>query len=476
MDQKNKYKTLVNNTFLISVGTFGSKILTFLMVRFYTGILSPSDYGTADLIMQTVNLLFPLISFGITDGVFRFALEYPRERKDIFTVGFYVITGGGLLFLLIGPLLSLAPTFRGYILLIVFFTMASCYHSLCSQFVRAEGKTALFAGQGLLNTALVIGLNILFLVVFRWGITGYILSVALADLLCAIYLVLREKLWTQLVRRPERSAYRRMLRYSIPLIPTTVLWWITGVSDRYMVTAFLGSDANGLYAVAYKIPTVLTMISGVFLEAWQFSAVSEARGSRQDHIQFYSQIWSSFQGVMFLMGSFVIAFARLGIRLLTTPEYYSSWQYVPVLAMAMVFAAFVSFMGSTYMVAKKSSLSLWTAVAGAVANVLLNWILIPRIGIQGAAIATLACYVLSLAIRAVSARKLIPFQMYTGRLLASSLIIAVQTYFALRALPYWQVAQGLCLVSLLILHRTSISAIVGMVRMVLGRFGSRKKG
>ena len=69
-NSNNKYKTLVSNTMLISLGTFGSKLLVFFMVRFYTSYLTPADYGTADLITQTANLLFPLISLGITDGVF----------------------------------------------------------------------------------------------------------------------------------------------------------------------------------------------------------------------------------------------------------------------------------------------------------------------------------------------------------------------------------------------------------------------
>lgn len=80
----NKYKTLVSNTMLISLGTFGSKLLVFFMVRFYTSYLTPADYGTADLITQTANLLFPLISLGITDGVFRFAVDHTEQRRNIF--------------------------------------------------------------------------------------------------------------------------------------------------------------------------------------------------------------------------------------------------------------------------------------------------------------------------------------------------------------------------------------------------------
>ena len=464
MNTQNKYKTLLSNTFLISLGTFGSKLMTFLMVRFYTGILTPSDYGTADLIMQTANLLLPVVSMGISNGVFRFALDAPEHRKSIFSMGFYTITAGAVLLAGIVSLLSMAPSFHGYTGLIACYTLASCYHSLCAQFVRAEGKTALFAGQGILNTALVIWLNILFLAVFRLGITGYVLSVALADGLCTLYLIIRERLWRLLIPKPDRALSRQMLRYSIPLIPTTIFWWITSVSDRYMVTGFLGAEANGLYAVAYKIPTVLTLLSTIFLEAWQFSAISEAEGGRKAHIRFYSQIWSSFQAVMFLAAGAVIALSQLEIRLLSDEEYYMAWQYVPVLSVAMVFSAFASFTGSVYVVEKKSVLSFWTAMAGAVVNLLLNLLLIPTIGIQGAAIATLASYLLSFGIRAVSSRQLLPFQLYPGRLIGNTILITLQMVSMVGAFPMWPTIQAVCLVLLLALNGKALQSVFGMIR------------
>ena len=460
MSTQNKYKTLMDNTFLISLGTFGSKLMTFLMVRFYTGILTPSDYGTADLIMQTANLLLPVVSMGIANGVFRFALDEPRRRKSIFSTGFYTITLGAILLFEIVSLLSFTGAFRGYGSLIAVYTVASCYHSLCAQFVRAEGKTALFAGQGILNTALVIGLNILFLAVFRLGVTGYVLSVALADGLCTLYLVCRERLWRLLTLHPEKNIALQMLQYSIPLIPTTIFWWITSVSDRYMVTGFLGADANGLYAVAYKIPTILTLLSTIFLEAWQFSAISEAVGDREAHIEFYSEIWSSFQTVMFLAAGAVIALSRVEIMLLSDEEYFAAWRYVPVLSMAMVFSAFASFTGSVYVVAKKSILSFWTAMAGALLNLVLNLILIPKIGIQGAAIATLFSYLLSFGIRAVSSRRLLPFRLYKGRLLGNTVILAVQMLAMILEAPMWPVAQLICLGLLVFLNGKQLLSVM----------------
>lgn len=442
MNRKNKYTTLVSNTFLISIGTFGSKLLTFFMVRFYTEVLTPSDYGTADLIMQGANLLFPVISMGIVEGVFRFALGNPKKRRNIFSAGVWVITGGSAVLAAVTGLTWSADLFDDVLWLMAIYTIASCYHSLCAQFIRAQGKMALYAGQGILNTVLVIGLNILFLLVFKWGIIGYVLSTAVADILCSGFLVFKEKLWQYLTVKPGKGLLAHMLRYSVPLIPTTIFWWITSVSDRYMITAFLGSDANGIYAVAAKIPTLLTLMATIFLEAWQFSAIAESAGERKEHIRFYSKIWKIFMSAMFLAGGVVIALSQWEIRVLSADEYYSAWQYIPLLSVAMIFSSFVTFAGSIYVVEKKSLLSFGTSMAGAAVNILLNLILIPtELGIQGAVIATFSSYFLVFLIRSKNARKLLPFRLYSQRLTVNCMIMAIQIIWLVGELPGWQLVQ-----------------------------------
>ncbi|MGN0492009.1 MAG: lipopolysaccharide biosynthesis protein [Acutalibacteraceae bacterium] len=455
----NKYKTLLSNTLLISIGTFGSKILVFFMVRFYTGYLTPSDYGTADLITQTANLLFPIISLGITDGVFRFALDNERGRRSVFTVGFVTITAGSVLFLAVIPVLNTVKEFKGYIWLIVVYTMASCYHSLCSQFIRAKGNTVLFSVQGIINTALVIGLNILFLAVMRIGVTGYVLSVVLADSLCTVFLFVKERLWHQFTLHPRKIAFKRMLRYSIPLIPATIFWWITSVSDRYMVNAMIGSAENGIYAVSYKIPTILTLVSSIFMQAWQFSAVTESHGDRREHVRFFTNVWRSFQAVMFLAGAVIIALAKPAIRILSTEEYYSAWQYVPLLSASMIFTAFVSFTGTVYVVTKQSGISFITAMAGAAINIALNLLLIPSpLGVQGAAIATFLSYFAVFLIRAVNSRKYIPFKLYGGHVAVNTVIILIQIVFSVLELPLWIPVQIICVLALMAVNYKFILA------------------
>lgn len=431
MTNKSKYELLINNTLLISIGTFGSKILTFLMTRFYTEALTPSDYGEADLIIQTANLLIPLVSAGIADGVFRFVLEtddeHTAKRKSIFSAGFYTISAGTAILAALSSFISIPGFLSEYKWLLIWFISASCYHSLCAQFIRGEGKTRLFAYQGVLNTVLVIVFSILFLSVFEAGTSGYIISIALADSICALYLAAGQKLWRLMDIHLKPGMWRKMMRYSLPLVPAALFWWVTSVSDRYMITWFLGSGANGIYTVASKIPAIITLISGMFLEAWQFSAVRESRGSRRSYISFYTNIWSMFLTVMFIGGSIIIAFSPAAIRLLAASEYYSAAEYLPILTAAAILSSLVSFMGSVYIVTKRSSLSFLTTAAGAVFNIILNFLLIPtHLGIYGAAIATLCSYLLSFLIRIISIRNILPFRIYGGRLFMSILIIAVQ--------------------------------------------------
>ena len=272
-----------------------------------------------------------------------------------------------------------------------------------------------------------------------------------------VVLILKKRLWRRMTRRPNRNLRRKMLRYSIPLIPTTVFWWITSASDRYMINAMLGGDANGIYTVANKLPTILTLLSSVLMQAWQFSAIQESKSDLREQAHFYSNVWLALMAALFIASSAMIAFAKLEIRLLASDAYFDAWQYVPVLCAAMLFCAFTSFLGSVYTVTQRSGLSFWTSLIGAAVNIALNALLIPsKLGIQGAAIATFASYFIVFLVRARSARRLIPFRLFQGTLLLSTVVLAGQILFISFQWPGWQIAQAVALLGLLIIDRRQL--------------------
>lgn len=439
----NKYKKLLSDTVIYGVGTFASKLLVFFLTRLYTECLTEAEYGKADLITNMANLLIPLAAAGLCDGIFRFTLDSDKDKRQVFSTGVLMLCATGAMFALLMPLLTLSEYFRGYVWLIIIYVLMSNFHSACAQYLRACDRTKLFALQGILNTCLTIGFNLIFLLVLPEdnslnGVYGYVLSIVIADFLVGVFLFVYAKLWRDVrIKCFSRSVASSMLKYSLPMIPTTIFWWITNVSDRYMVTAFCGEDANGLYTAAYKIPTVLTLVTGVFSEAWQFSAVKTE--DPEERSSFYSTVFSGFQGGIFVVGATVIALAQPISSVLFAKSYFEAWRYIPVLTLASVFSSFVNFLSSIYLVKKRSMKSFLTAMTGALTNIVLNFLMIPDAltvfgvtfrcagwGALGAAVATMISYVVVFIIRAADTRKMVRFDLGTVRLVANAVCLSAQ--------------------------------------------------
>ncbi len=420
---QSKYTKLFSNTLIFTVGKFVSKLIVILMLPFYTSYLSSAEYSTADLITNLCNLLIPIACLGVSEGIFRCAASKNVDKESFFTNGAFLMIIGSVAFLALSPILSLFDYFDSYIWLIVAYVLASNIHSVCSQYVCAIGKTKLFAGQGVLNTMLTVVLNIIFLVGFDMGIVGYVLSVVLADILSAIFLFFVAKLYRAFVpSKIDRGVMKELLKFCLPLIPSTVFWWITGVSDRYMVAYMCSDEMNGLYAAAYKIPTLLTYVVIIFNDAWKLSAISESE-DKDKCASFYSEVFKYYIAVMFVGGGILAVGAQIFAKILFAQEYFGAWVYIPILSAATVFTALDTFLGSAYFTVKKTGMSFWTSFVGAAVNIALNIILIPECGAIGASVATYVSYFIVFLIRALTMRKFIPFNMYPVKLIINTLLI-----------------------------------------------------
>ena len=144
----NQYKRLLSNTFIFAVGTFSSKILVILMLRFYTGVLTQDEMGVADLIIKTTSILYPVVSLSIGQPVIRYGLERRRRKPDVFTIGLLTVACGFLISLPFNPLLKLvhyntsagaAGSLLDYRILIYVYVLTSCTQNVCGQFIRAIG-------------------------------------------------------------------------------------------------------------------------------------------------------------------------------------------------------------------------------------------------------------------------------------------------------------------------------------------------
>ncbi len=466
----NREKKLLSNTALLAVGTFGSKLLVFLLMPLYTAWLTTAEYGTAELISGIANFLIPVACLGVSTGVFRFAAAGESDREAVFSGSMALLLLGLGAFLLLSPLLLLIEYCRGYVLLIVAYVFFADLQAVCAQYLRAIDRTSLFAGQGILNTALTVGFNILFLRVFSLGAEGYILSVILGNLVTTAFLIFYAKLWRVFhLSKVRRRMVWELFCFSLPMVPTTLCWLITDLSDRAMVTAICGESANGIYSAAYKIPTVVNLVSGIFLQAWQFSAVAESSDG-EECSRFYSRVFSGFLSLVMLGAGGLMLLSPLLCRLLLNSAYFGAATYMPTLLCAVALEALVSFLASVYLVRKKSMHSFVTALLGAILNIVLNAILIPRMGALGAAVATLASYALVLAVRLRDAPRIIPFATRLPRLVIGALLLlGLSAVMTAEPLPLRYLWAGLLLAISAALHLPAL--LRGIRSLLAGRRG-----
>lgn len=433
----NKYKKLAFNTLIFSIGSFSSKLLSFIMVRFYTEYLTKAETSTYDLVCQTANLLIPIVTLSITEGVIRYGLDEKYDKKQIYSIGFITTILGCIIIIPVLPLATgFIPELKEYTFILFIYLVASGFRMLNQYFLRARGKVKLFAVDGIVTTFVMLLLNIIFIAVLKMGAMGYVLSVILSDTISSVFICIFSKNLKFLkFRELDKSLAGEMIKYSIPLIPTFILWWIVSSSDKFMIRLMIDADSNGIFGISYKIPTIISIVSTIFFQAWQMSAITEYNTKEAE--DFYSQVFSAYQAVLFIAASGILMILAPLTRMLVAAEFYQAYYYIPTLLMGVLMSCFCQFMSSIYSAVKKTKNSLWTSAIAAVVNIILNLILIPNehFGVQGAAIATIFSYGICFLVRAFDTRRYIKYRIYFINVFINMVILSVMSWVAIGYSP-----------------------------------------
>lgn len=473
-----KYKKLASNTIIFAIGTFSSKLLSILLTSFYTRVMATGDFGGATLIQNAVNILVPIVTLAVNSAALRFALDKNGNKKSVFTTGVATTLIGFAVFCLFAPLvvkININDFNLGqYAVLIYLMLLGSSLRQLCQQFVRGSGYVKLYAIDGVIATATSAGFTFLYLAGFKWGIYGYILAIFTSDMLSVLFMFVTAKLWKYLDFKHGLNKVTAipMLKYCIPLIPTIILWWIINVSDQYMVTYFDGVALSGLYTAAYKIPNFVIIFSSIFIDAWQLSAVDEYDNENKGI--FFTKVFKVYSGALLTIGAALIVFSRIITGIYLGPDYYESWKYVPILVIATTFSCLVNFYASVYMAEKKSVLSMLTAGAGAVTNIILNLILIPKFSAYGAAVATAISFVVVFILRIINTKKYIKIEINYFRLIGSAvLLVSMAVVMINEVFGQWQ-SFGIALALAFVLFALNFRAVIDIVKLLLDKFVKKR--
>lgn len=427
-----KYKYLANNIALFSISNFVSKILVFLLVPFYTNVLTTAEYGVADIFQVTLLLLVPALTINIGEGALRFGIEKHDKRGSILYIGlkFTFMAAALVAIVCFGASFFFSLQIKWYLLLFsVLFLTNALYEFLILYFQGSELVGIVVIGS-ILSTLTMITCNLIFLLKLKIGLNGYLYSQMIAFSVAVLTMLILRAVW---IRKKDndtgdfvkdKELEKEMLDYGRPLILYSTGSWINNAADRYLVSAICSTAVNGIYGVAYKIPAILTVFQRIFAQAWQMSATKSYKEEKSD--EFFTTMYKVYHAFMVLACSFLIVIVKLMATFLFRKEFFTAWQYVPPLLISVVFGAMTGFIGSICLAYKDSKAMGMATGIGAAVNVILNIITIPYLSAMGAAIATAISYYIMYILAFIKVRKYVKIRANYVRDYISYLILIAQ--------------------------------------------------
>lgn len=470
MTSSGKTAQLVKNTGILAIGSFSSKILVFLLVPLYTAVLTTEEYGSYDIIYSTVSLLIPILTLNMSDALLRFPMDEGADVPRIAKIGLAVTLASGILVLAVqlvpgGPWQSLAGI--GWFAPLY---ASTALYQLLTYLSRGLERMKDIAIAGVASSVVLVVLNIGLLLFADWGLDGYFSANVAAMLLPALWLAWRMR--REIAAPPlsdGSSLFADMVRYALPLAATQVGWWLIGTSDRYIVTAICGIDANGLYSVAYRIPSILSVVSSIFVQAWQVSAIKGF--DPKDSDGFLRKTFFSTEAVVVLLCSALIVLSPIVAVFMFSGDFYAAWIYVPPLLVYATLGAMTGMWGPFFSAVYDPAPMAWSTVLGGIVNIVAAIPLVTAFGVQGACASSVLAGFVNWGYRAMLARKHLEVSFKIRRSLALYLVLCMQAAVMCAGLPVqaWLPLELLFFVGFAICFRKGIAGFARLLPKLLKR-------
>lgn len=386
------------NTILIAIANIGSKAISFILAPMYSYFLSTGEYGTMDLFTTTASLLGPLFCLDIYEATFRYAKDGTYEKKDVISSSLAVCFTESFLLvsvIILACFFCKLPVTTVACLISVF--IDTILNTL-TQYARGCDRIKVFAFSGVVNSVVLLASNVVLLAFLHFGLKGWIISYILAKVIVIVYLCIRIDLLQVIsIKYINKTFLREALKYSLPLMPNAMIWWVMNASDRYILAFSFNTTVVGIYAVASKLPSMLSVLENVFYQAWQTSSINALEENNRD--KFYSDIFKKYFSVLTLGVLGLLLILKPMILRLFAHGYKEAWLSTSILVIAIMFHALSGYLGTFYVTFKNTKGALVTSTIGAVINIVLNCFFIPYGGIIAAATTTLIGYIVVLLYR-----------------------------------------------------------------------------
>ena len=427
-----KGKDLAKNTAIVSIGKICTQLITFFLLPVYTAVLSNEEYGVVDLLNTLTSLLLPIVTLQIEQGIFRYLIDCrennEKQIKLITTIiRFMIIQSIAciVIFLCVSPFIH-----NEYKYFLMANLLMGIFSSLLLQICRGLGDNATYAIGSFITGAFTVVLNVIFIVAFRWGAYGMLGAIAISNFICSVYIFLKRKIYKYIKPKQfDKKILKEIIKYSVPLIPNMISWWIVSASDRTIISAVIGIAQNGIYSAANKFSGVFTTLYSVFNLTWTESASININSEDRD--EFFSKILDfviRFFGCLCLGTIAVMPFV---FNILINEKFAEAYYQIPILILGSVFNILVSFVGSIYVAKKLTKEIAKTSVIAAIINIFVNIVLIKSIGLYAASISTVIAYALMFIYRWIDVKKYVKFNVNKILMFALTIMygITIFTYY-----------------------------------------------
>jgi len=391
------------------------KILALATAPIFTRVFAPADYGVLNLITAISAFLSLLLIFGMDAATSVSYYQYGKEKRLVTSTAFWFLTLWGIflvgivsLFIRQFSVLSFhSPNYRLLFLIAfitAFFTLLVSFSKLI---LRLEFQAKTFAFVSIFQAVLSTGLMILFVVVFKLDLVGYLAGILIGTFLgfvAALIFILKRK---NIIFGFNFIHLRQMLAYGTMMVPVGISSYVYDLADRYFINHYWNLTELGLYSIAINIASLLTFFSVALGQAWTPYILKLYYDSKKFFDQFVPRIFLYYLIFFFTLAIFVTVFGQEILKILTTPNYYPSFRAIGPMALAFTFLATLQITVLGMTISRKTKFMAFFAGLTAVFNIILNFLLIPKYGILGAAWATALSYLFLTSTYLFASQKLI---------------------------------------------------------------------
>lgn len=399
-------KNLAKNTIIITIGKICTQLITFFLLPLYTGILSTEEYGTVDLLNTLISLLLPIVTFQVEQAVFRELIEV-RGKKDkesriissaVITVIFQCIVYL-IIFALISPFIN-----NHYKFFLATNVVANIFLSLLLQIARGFGDNKKYAFASFISALSTIIFNVLFLVVIKLGANGMLLGTMLGQIVATIYLFISLKLYKYLKAKDyKKEVIKSLWKYSLPLIPNAISWWVFNASDRVIASAFLGVDQNGILAASLKFSAVFITFYNIFNMSWTESISIAIKDD--DVSDYFNRMFNIVLRLFTALAIGMIACMPFVFPIMINEKFSAGYGLVPISIIGSLFNVVVGLISVIYVAEKNTKAIASTSIVSAVINIIVHLALIKFIGLYAAVISTFVAFFVMSIYRLMDASK-----------------------------------------------------------------------